>query len=459
MGLMRQQYDHACLQLSNHILALQDLYFTGFATRTTEFELSAQLVAPTMPASPIHARRAEEKLDFLIDQYTQSADAEIQRFYSDSIALRRDLDSILVKAEQDAKANERRRFDEFVQATTLCRREVSAAVALVKSEQAHSQTEVSAMSALKASLEEVSKELDAVRARSEKALAEAHVSHVKQRSELIKELEQQRAAFELERNEVSEQMRALINQQGALQAKYAKELSALAQEGADRMADTSERMTRLQSDLNTANAELLALKSELARRDRDSGMETLQLRKTIGSLELENERLKLALDSERDQHSFATEDVRRAVDARRNAEVEQFKRRLIDSVSVGSAGSPHHHLGSSTVVSPGGPFSPHRTSASFQQQQQPLSSSRIRASLPRDDRSASQLAEEYRHDAASPKHHHRADDVVAAAGGSPFVNNHQPSDAYLRLQSLASSWKDRLATSPGHPSASPKPWV
>ena len=440
MGLLRQQYDSICSHFSQHVLHLHDLFSEGVKTREDEFDLAASLAAPAMPLAPASVRNTEDKFNMIFNQFTSMAEAEIQRFVSDSFAIKHELEAVVMKAEAATKQAERRRYDEFVHATNLCRREVSATVALLKSEQAQSATEVSGMNALRSSLDEVVKELDVVRAKAARQQAEQHVAAVKQRTELLHELETQRQAFETERTEVAERIRMLITSHGVTQSKYSMELAKLAQDSADRVSELHSRITNLQSELESATSENSRLQNEMSRRERDHGFETLNLKRQIGSLELDNERMRLVLESEREQHSFATHDVRVVLDARRNVEVEQFKRRLIESVSTG--GGAGHQPGVSLSLTPSergasavrsvGAMDTFASPNAARGQLAAASSASLTFGSPLESsRSPGMLL------GFSPQR--QADAQPAASRG--------PSDAYLRLQNLAASWKDRL--SPG----------
>jgi hypothetical protein len=416
--LIAQQYSIVLAEMHEHLLALQDTFHEGFLLRRNEFELSCSMAAPMLPVSTAVGQSLATKLEQLLAHYKATADTEVRHFHDSCFEISQSMKEDAFRARAEFRASERQRQDELAAAQQLARREVSATVALLKTEQAQSATEVTAMQALRKALEMSTSELTRLRAEAETVRATADAELLKMRKVYDEERAAAREALRRERDDASAQIRALLEDNDRQRRQHIAELSEF-------NSTSNATLQRLRTDLHAAlsqieTAQRITDETKRAGTDQQRAWahERLELSKTIATLEYENERMKLLVEAERSQSVGAASDIRKVLEIRKNVEIEDFKRRLI--TSLGAAGSPPRGLGASLG-----------THAALEQ-----------------DHSTSGSPRGAQIDALALRH---ASPASTARGshsprGPSATSARSPSDTFVRLQHLSSSWKDRLAT-------------
>lgn len=427
--LMAQQWGHILYQFHVHVAGLEDVFFQAQEAHWEEFNLSCALAAPTIPIGATEGQTMEAKLMQVIDHYRTTCEGEIMRFNDASFRMQQDLSTTLYSLQADAKAAERKRADELVAAQQLARREVAATVALVKTEQAQSATEVSAMQRLQDAVADLTADRAALQDEVQTLRADNHARLAELRKEMEVERAEHRTAVEAERDSVKAQIKRVMCEADKNRQAHMEELAAA-------NVQHGEVVDRLRAELATYRnqAEQAQREADEAHRQRleerrVSANERLELNKTIAALEFDNERLRLMVDTERNESSTSAIELRRSLEARKTAEVEDFKRRLISAVSNpaspsgGALGSARTQTDSAPTSyrgpSPGMPASPPRTH--------------------RGASTGSAFSPPSLHMRASTSPTYRASSTMDVADSS-----RSPSATFVRLQALSAQWKDRI---------------
>lgn len=449
-GLLAQQHAVVLQQYHEHVLQLIDLFHDAFVARRNEFELACTMVAPTIPIGTTAGLDMAQKLDQVIDHYRSVSEQEVRHFHDECFEIQQLMREGAFKSTAESRAMDRRREDELSAAQELARREVAATLALMKTEQAQSTTEITAMKSLRDALDATSAELTRLRSEIETVRSTADLEMSRLRENYDAERAHARESLRLERDETTRQIRKILDDADNARKQHLQEL-------AQSNADANCAIHMLRTDLQSVRAQMeLALRAadESSRQKADAlrtqAQERLELTKTITTLEFENERLKAAIETERSQSVAAGTDLRRALEIRKNVEVEDFKRRLIGSLSphaAGSNGSPKHGTatnaaGRSPTVSSynaraasGLGFGASPRQPSEASLHSPYPSQRGGGGMSASDH---QFQQQHQQRGASPRGPSALDSTSAGL--------RSPSDTFVRLQHLSTQWKDRMSS-------------
>ena len=209
-------------------------------------------------------------------------------------------------------------------------------------------------------------------------------------------------------------------------------------------------LERLRSELQERSAELAASQEEcdhLRRKELDSGKQTalekLDLRKRITELECENDRLKAVLIQQSQRSEAEKEVFEFSTSLRKSQELEDFKKRL--AMSGGSFGSQPYSARGVAPDSARSPSMPNTARGASPRASVPgMEPTHLSVNSPLSPMRESVIPP-YR--AASTMSTPRTGSVGREASPSVLSSLRSPSETYLRLQNISSSWKDRLAQS------------
>lgn len=358
--LIAQQYDHIVAQYNLHLCVLQDYFDEGVWERWNEFDVCCRLAAPLIPLGSQEVNTMESRFHGLLQQYRQVSEQEIVSFIDSCETTRTEMCKLLARLEEDGKAAQRKNADELFSVTNLCRREVAATIALVRTQHAATETEVAAVKSLQQALTTATAECENLRQRLDQSRQQSSAMVASIRKQLEDERgEFQRALFE-ERTQISEKVKAMMDQQDKERTHHFKEMMELNAVHATAMeklrAALEERSTQLQA-LQAENDDLRKREIDLIR---DHANERHALQQTISNWEVDYEALKLQMEKLGANVDLAQLRVERGVEAQKRRQVEEFKRRLADVSTV----HPPAILGSE-MESPAAQPPPHAAAATI----------------------------------------------------------------------------------------------
>lgn len=455
VALVTQQHNALLYRFHTHLLQLQDAFHSATRSVRDEFDVcSSVFVAMPQADGAADAALIEQRMSQAIDHYKAVAEQEIRHFNEDTFLIQQQFKDDAFRASADWRAAERKRQDDFAAAMVLARREVAATCYMMKAEQAQSQTEVSALAHLRSALDQALVELNKLRAESELARTKLEVELLDTSRRHESERAEWHAALRAERDAATRQLKELVAETDAARRQHLAELSDAASNAAGTVDAARAELARISSLHSEAQREADEARREAAELQKRHANERLDMQKTIAGLEYENEKLRLLLDAERSETSHSSLELRRNLEARKNAEVEEFKRRLI-----GSLANPTNSASPRSITAGGDSSSP------------PMSTRRelggTVGGLSPNDRGASSLSARGPSQSLLPPHStlsfsprsmsHLGTQTASAGlanspsalrGGSVDTMNsmRSPSDTFVRLQQLSASWKDRLAT-------------
>jgi hypothetical protein len=450
--LLQEQYDYTFSVFNQHLLDLEDLYFDGLHQQWSLFDLSCALGAPLVPLGSEQKNSLEEKMENLLHRFEERSGEELKRLQQDADDAKIQFSVLLAKAEAQAKQDSQRRQDEVFAVSTLCRREVSSTVALLKSEYSHAHSNAQSLESLQRALDRTMKELDSTRARYDAVTQEQAETISKLREELQKARESARQTVSVERDEVSDRIRSVLVQADNERNRHLAELAQLHSNHASALEKLRSQLEERTVELELSRQEVDRLREKELLEQKNNSAERLELKKRVTELEMENERIRRVLVTHSQSHQFEKEALEFDMNQRKMREVEDFKKKLVYGGGVVAAGAGNG-IAAASSGTPRDGFSGRRSSSLNQNS----AASYNRAGSPNADVGLLDNVNLNGPSPMSPRAMYRAPSTSTTPRGSS-VNGREaspsvlaslrsPSDTYLRLQNISSSWKDRLAQS------------
>jgi hypothetical protein len=444
--VLSQQYDHLFQHFHQHVLLLEDFYFSAERTVITTFELSSKLVAGVIPFSVLESEAAQTRFVKLVKAFEKASSEELAMFQKETGELRVVLQQILTKAEQTQAAEERKRKDEFNTLQTVCRREVAAFIGTIRAETAVSGLEVEAIQSLQAVLGTKVAENEALRTTLCEMTSARESERATHRAEMEREREANRNALHEDRSATTKRLHELMLDAEKMRAMHAEEIAEIYSRG-------NATMTRLRSEFSSRLVELDTLREALDKATEDNARERRlhqeeknKLLKMLAELECAHEGLKLEVSAAHSDAQLQVLSYENFAESRKLFELQQFKKKVAQQASTShfstSASAAAMMERSASVTAPQS-YSPRSlrgisvvsgvpTSASVE----PASATVLGglASSPPPYRDVS------RHTGPSSS--------VASADRSRSPNGiplRSPSETYLRLSNLSGSLRDSVA--------------
>lgn len=454
--VMAQQYSAIFQRFHQHLLLLEDFFFSAERTIITTYELSTKLVAGVIPFSVLEAEVAQSRFVKLVKAFEKASSEELSTFQKETGDLRVMLQQIIAKGEQTLAAEERKRKDDFNTLQNVCRREVSAFIATIRSDNASTGLEVEAIQSLQAVLATKVAENDALRTSLFDMTSSRESERALHRAELDREREANRTALHEDRSVTTTRLHELMLDTDKMRAMHAEEIAEL-------YARSNLNMTRLRSDFSTRMVEIDTLREALDKAQQDSAREKRlhqeeknKLLKLMSDLECAHESLKLEVATAHSDAQLHVLNYENFAESRKLMELQQFKKRVAvaagasqPSSSVGDASRSFSLLqqqggggGASTQASH---YSPRSTTLHASRGLSASSSFAVAADVAAAGTTLGMIAASpppYRDVSLQRYSPSVATDRSRSPNGIPLRS---PSETFLRLSNLSGSLKDSLA--------------
>ena len=471
--LVAEQYEAQLSAYNSHISTLQDCYWEEQAERWNFFDLSCRLTTPMVPLGAEQTNSMAEKSEKLLQQYSASLEAEVAEFRIDSEVVRTELANVVAKAEAQLRTEAQKHQDEFFATSMLCRREVSSTVAMLKSEYSVQQATKGGMDGLQRALDIATGELELLRSRYDAVTNEQGETLAQLRGQLQAEREKNRSTVATERDELADRIRGVLAQSEAERTSHLTEMTTLHSNHMTAVERMRVHLEERTAEVDAGRAEAEECRHENLNLVKAHTLEKVELQKLLTELQCENARLKATLSSQTTENQLELESLEFHVHQRKQQEVEEFKRRLVMQGTGGAAGGGGYRSGSSMSEVGQQPtrangdtfFSAKSRSGSLPYSARGASPnaanstnmgydpSLIGATSPLSPRAQQQATQNilapYRAASTMSTPRSNAGSTTGARESSASItaNLRSPSETYLKLQNISSSWRDRLASS------------
>ena len=448
--MLAQQYDHIFYRFHQHVMLLEDLFFSAERSVLMLYDVSSKLVAGVVPFSILEAEAAQSRFVKLVKGFEKTSSEELSTFQKETGELRVVLQQIIAKCEQEAAEQERKRQDEFSSLQTVCRREVSAFIATIRAETANSGLEVEAIQTLQAVLSQKIAEIDALRNTLCEMTSTRESERAAHRADLEREREAARSLLHTERSQMDTRLHELMLDAEKMRASHADELAELYGRGNGSMAKLrSDFSTRL-LELDSAREALDKAHAENARERKAHQEEKNRLVKLVSDMEVAYESLKLENASIQADAQLQVLGYENFSETRKLIELQQFKKKVAAQATNPSATTSGGGANSPTTrgfsAAADGGFRPSSSSTSSQQLRYNYATASSSAAGARGSSPVSTLTNlvssppPYRDSSRSGT---TATDRSRSPNGIPLRS---PSDTFVRLSTLTGALRDTVAS-------------
>ncbi|ORC91692.1 uncharacterized protein TM35_000052880 [Trypanosoma theileri] len=135
--LLTEQHSQILQRYHNHVLFLQDAFFSAEQQKQESFDLACTfLLLPVATPSSLTSAQIEEfeqRWQCLVRMFETTCQDEIKLFRSDGDALKQQMNQIIAVSGEKWKKAERRRQDDFMEMSIACQKEVAAITAELQS--------------------------------------------------------------------------------------------------------------------------------------------------------------------------------------------------------------------------------------------------------------------------------------------------------------------------------------
>jgi hypothetical protein len=440
-------------RFSDHLLVLEDIFFFEDRRHEDLFLLSCRLLAPVIPFSDLEQEAAQNRFVRLLRTFEESAQEELRSFEVETEEVRRMYRGLISAEERRWNEKEAERRDEFAALSQLCRREVSAVVARVRSDSAQSTTEIDAMQTLKVSLDSKCAEVEALRVHIQGLVQSHEVERKNWLDEIARERALSRSLVQADRETFTAQLHAQIKQAEADRATFHDDMARQHKKYTDQVEQVRARLVEQQDESDKLRRTIDEHSVEHSRELRLHAEERHRLNRIITDLEISYESLKRDLQDVDTDAKLNQMNLEHMTETKKLLEIQSFKKRLADTTKLlaGSRASQSN-------------FSPPRASATPRSQHSDaLSTSpyqhNIRTSSITTPSEAGSVPPPYR-DASvsllkavgSPLSYR---DRSRSPGSSSTVHLQRPSETFVRLSNLGRQINSTAAV--GRFSSSPNP--
>jgi len=437
VNLRAQQHNQWLNKYHRHTLLLEDMFCTAIRAGSIEYDLSAELMrAVGATSSTVAVEGAQSRFTKLNTVVEESAAELLQSLNESCNSLRAHLQEVIANAARDYQAKDRARANTLIEVTSVCRREVSAFIGMIKSEHICTDLEVQSLSSLQQALATKAGQVQTLRRQLDEVNAQRENERLKFRTELDDERTKARQTLHDERMALSSKLNDAMQTMDNERSKQASEVAALCDKHLKTVATLRSQLNERTLEAESLRDDVDRARAEVQREQRQSLEERNRLLQTISKSEMQLEALKGDVQAAKADSTVAAFQYEHFVETRKLVELDYFKRKIAESAS-------------STFAYPSGALNP-TTNTVATGAQSFSTRSRTPALDSQPHASASVLAQL----SASPAPF-RSSSSLALAGNETRtprgVSLRSPSDTFVKLSSISNTLRDQLAraSSPG----------
>jgi hypothetical protein len=353
-----EQYAMFSASFNDHILILEDLYFSEEHRRSEYFSLSCRVCTPFTPFLEYEQESARNRFTRLVRAFEETSRDVLTQFETESMELRRLFKQMMSEERLRWELSERRRQDELMEEQQLCRRELQAVIAKLKAETAMTYSELEAVRTLETTLVARSNEIAMLREQLNCAIRSHDADRRKLLADIESERENARKMFNEDREAIMSQVNEITHAMERSRVQHVEELRKCQEHSAKVIDDLRHRLNEQMAHADN----LRTLYDEVAmKRSHESTCHAEERNKLLRALtdaEIRCETLKHSLHETEAENKLVQLDYENASETRKLAEIQLFKKRLSDvaakvcspKLSSESVSATLPHLGADGVL-------------------------------------------------------------------------------------------------------------